>query len=105
MSPFRPCSSSALAASKPSVPAPPVTLCMLVSCLWGLKGEGRYIAFPETENRCWARWVGVRFAGAGSGGEAIELASPVLKTIWGRIREVRASRSVIPVVADAAMIV
>lgn len=55
-------------------------------------GEGfTYMAFPETWNLSWALWVGVRFEGAGEGREVIEDASPLLKVISGRIREVRSS--------------
>lgn len=51
------------------------------------------MAFPFTSNLNFALASGVMEVGIGAGGGVNEVASPLLKVIWGRTRLVRSSRS------------
>jgi hypothetical protein len=60
------------------------------------------MAFPWTSNLNFALPSALREAGTGRGAGVFEFSSPLLRTIWGRTRAVRASRGVS--VADGGMI-
>jgi len=59
------------------------------------------MAFPDTWNRFTALSSALELSEASAGGPVKDFSSPLLKVIWGRILDVRASRSV--VIADCAM--
>jgi len=61
------------------------------------------MAFPWTSNLNLARPSALKEVGTGRGAGVFEFSSPLLRTIWGRTRAVRASRGVS--LADGGMIV
>jgi len=61
---------------------------------WEVWGFGAYIAFPFTSNLRFALSEAGKEAGGGAEGKVLDVESPLLRVIWGRVREVRDSLSV-----------
>jgi hypothetical protein len=56
--------------------------------------SGTYMAFPFTSNLSLALSSAFMWEDVGAGAAVIDLSSPLLRVIWGRMRLVRASLSV-----------